>query len=66
MASTNVSTSPLALLDMIDPLNMVAMNQLGEPDVTSISKQDLLSAIAFDKTGKILSVGDRGGRIICF
>ena len=51
---------------MVDPLNMVAMNQLGESDVSTINRLDLLSAVGFDKTGKILSVGDHGGRIICF
>ena len=51
---------------MIEPLNLVAMEQLGEPDPTAISKHDLLSAMAFDRTGDILSVGDRGGRVICF
>lgn len=51
---------------MIEPLNLVAMEQLGEPDPTAISKHDLLSAMAFDRAGRILSVGDRGGRVICF
>ena len=49
-----------------EPLNMLAMSQLGEPDPSAISKHDFLSAIAFDKTGKLLSVGDRGGRVITF
>ena len=53
-------------IDMIEPLNLVAMEQLGEPDPTAISRHDLLSAMAFDRTGQILSVGDRGGRVICF
>ena len=53
-------------MDMIEPLNMVAVEQLGEPDPTAISKHDLLSAMAFDRKGSILSVGDRGGRVICF
>ena len=52
--------------DMTEPLNLVAMEQLGEPDPTAISKHDLLSAMAFDRAGRILSVGDRGGRVICF
>ena len=51
---------------MVEPLNLMAMSQLGEPDPTAISKHDLLSAMAFDPTGQILSVGDRGGRVICF
>lgn len=45
---------------------MQVLSQLGEPDATAISKHDILSAIAFDRTGNILSVGDRGGRVICF
>jgi len=53
-------------IDMIEPLNLVAMEQLGEPDPTAISKHDLLSAMAFDRAGQILRVGDRGGRILCF
>ena len=55
-----------ALNEMTEPLNLVALEQLGEPDPTAISKHDLLSAMAFDRTGQILSVGDRGGRVICF
>ena len=51
---------------MIEPLNLMSMESLGEPDPTAITKQDLLSAIAFDRSGQILSVGDRGGRVICF
>ena len=38
-------------MGMIEPLNLVAMEQLGEPDPTAISKHDLLSAMAFDRTG---------------
>ena len=49
-----------------EPLNMLAMSQLGEPDPSAISKHDLLSSVAFDRTGKLLSVGDRGGRVITF
>ena len=52
--------------EMIEPINLVANQQLGEPDPTAISKHDLLSSIAFDRSGEILSVGDSGGRIICF
>jgi hypothetical protein len=44
----------------------LALNVLGETDPTNITKQDLLSAIAFDKHGTMLSVGDRGGRVIVF
>ena len=53
-------------MDAFEPLNLMSMSQLGEPDPTAISRSDLLSAIAFDRTGQILSVGDRGGRIIIF
>jgi hypothetical protein len=42
------------------------MSILGEPDANSITKQDLLNAIAFDKSGYYLAVGDRGGRVIVF
>lgn len=42
------------------------MSSLGEPDPSSIAKHDLLSACSFDRTGDLLSVGDRGGRIIIF
>jgi len=31
-----------------------------------VSKNDILTAIAFDKTGKYLAVGDKGGRVIVF
>jgi len=60
------ATSHFSATDMIEPLNLTATQQLGEPDPTAIAKHDLLSAVAFDRTGTILSVGDRGGRIICF
>ena len=67
MTDLTTSTSGAgSSIDMIEPLNLVAMSQLGEPDPTQISKHDLLSAMAFDRTGKILSVGDQGGRVICF
>ena len=49
-----------------EPLNLQVLSQLGEPDPTAISKHDVLSAMAFDLTGNILSVGDKGGRVICF
>ena len=39
---------------------------MGEPDPANITKSDLLSAMAFDKQGQMLAVGDRGGRIIIF
>lgn len=47
-------------------LNLLPLNTLGEPDPSNITKQDILSAIAFDKQGQLLSVGDRGGRVIIF
>lgn len=48
------------------PLNLLSLNVLGESDPSNITKQDLLSSIAFDKQGSMLSVGDRGGRVIVF
>ncbi len=50
----------------IKPLAMAAMSCLGEPDASNITKQDILAAVAFDKQGQYLSVGDRGGRVIVF
>ena len=47
-------------------LTQLALNVLGETDPTNITKQDLLSSIAFDKQGQMLAVGDRGGRVIVF
>ena len=44
----------------------MSLNVLGESDPSNITKQDLLSAISFDKQGQMLSVGDRGGRVIVF
>jgi hypothetical protein len=61
--SMNKST---VLTDAIEPLNLLNLNSLGEPDPSNIAKHDLLSAVAFDKSGKFLSVGDRGGRMIIF
>jgi len=54
------------LNEAIEPLNLLNMSSLGEPDPSSIAKHDLLSAISFDRQGTLLSVGDRGGRIIIF
>ena len=65
-ATGGFNTQPSNQVEMIEPLNLVSMSQLGEPDPTAISKHDLLSAMAFDRSGTILSVGDRGGRVICF
>jgi serine/threonine-protein phosphatase 2A regulatory subunit B len=45
---------------------MKGMNILGEPDPANITKQDILQSISFDKKGDLLSVGDKGGRIIVF
>lgn len=42
------------------------INGLGERNESNISKTDILSAIAFDKTGNYLAVGDHGGRVIIF
>ena len=64
--SSGINSSLSKHDDMVDPMNLYAMSQLGEPDPTAISKHDLLSAMNFDRTGDILSVGDRGGRVICF
>ena len=50
----------------VKPLNMLNMSSLGEPDPANITKQDILSALAFDKHGEYLAVGDRGGRVIVF
>ena len=38
--------------------NWVYINGLGERDQKNVSKNDLLTAIAYDKTGKYLAVGD--------
>ena len=66
--SSNYSFSTVcsSTTEMVEPLNMFAMQSLGEPDPSTISRTDLLSAMAFDRTGNILSVGDQGGRVICF
>jgi serine/threonine-protein phosphatase 2A regulatory subunit B len=50
----------------IKPINFQALNTLGEPDPSNITKQDILSSIAYDKQGQLLAVGDRGGRVIVF
>lgn len=39
---------------------------MGERDQKNVSKNDILTAISFDKTGKYLAVGDKGGRVIVF
>ena len=42
------------------------LDGLGEPNSSQITKQDILSAINFDRNGTYLSVGDKGGRVIIF
>lgn len=42
------------------------MTSLGEPDPSVINKKDILSAVAFNATGKLLAVGDHAGRCILF
>ena len=71
MKSNNTTYAPKPLseevLDTeIEPILFQALNTLGEPDPSNITKQDVLSAMAFDKHGELLSVGDRGGRVIVF
>ena len=48
------------------PLKLRALTQLGEPDPSEVTKNDILTAISFNQNGEILSVGDHGGRVICF
>ena len=47
-------------------MGMASLSQLGEPDPANITKQDVLSGLAFDKHGTHLAVGDKGGRVIVF
>ncbi len=47
-------------------MNWVYINGLGERDTTNVTESDILSAIAFDKSGDFLAVGDKGGRVIIF
>ena len=66
-----ITTSPAKTINntsarLAPPPNITALQSLGEPDPSQITKTDLLSAMTFDKTGKYLSVGDRGGRVIIF
>lgn len=49
-----------------EPISWVYSNGLGERDPANITDHDVLSALAFDKTGEYLSVGDNGGRVIVF
>ena len=39
---------------------------LGDLDYQSITPQDHVSALTFDKEGRYLSLGDNGGRVIIF
>ena len=55
-----------ALKQEFSPQKWCNLTTLGEPDPANITKSDLLSAMAFDKQGQMLAVGDRGGRIIIF
>jgi hypothetical protein len=41
-----------------ESLNWVYINGLGERDQSNVSKNDILTAITYDKTGKYLAVGD--------
>ena len=47
-------------------MNWVYINGLGEREQKNVSKNDVLTALAFDKTGNYLAVGDQGGRVIIF
>jgi serine/threonine-protein phosphatase 2A regulatory subunit B len=47
-------------------MNWVYINGLGERETKNVSKNDVLTSLAFDKTGKYLAVGDQGGRVIIF
>lgn len=51
---------------MVNSCNWVYINGLGERDQKNVSKNDILTTINFDKTGKYLAVGDQGGRVIVF
>ena len=48
------------------PIQWVYINGLGERDFDKVSQTDVLSTIAFDKSGEFLAVGDHGGRVIIF
>ena len=47
-------------------LNLTNLTSLGEQDITQITQGDILSALAFDTTGRFLSIGDYQGRCIIF
>lgn len=44
----------------------VYINGLGERESQSVTESDVLTAVAYDKTGEYLAVGDKGGRVIVF
>ena len=50
----------------INPLRWQYMHGFGERDMSVVTNQDILSHISFDRSGKYLGVGDRGGRFIIF
>ncbi len=52
--------------EVYEPGNWVYINGLGERNPANVSETDCLSAVAFDKSGCFLAVGDRGGRVIVF
>jgi len=58
-------TAPQAVA-VTECLNVTNITSLGEQDGTQILQGDILSALAFDTTGKFLSIGDYGGRCIIF
>ncbi len=47
-------------------LSWVYINGLGERESQSVTDSDVLTSVAFDKTGDYLAVGDKGGRVIIF
>jgi hypothetical protein len=47
-------------------MNLLNLCTLGQPDYSKTNDKDVLSAMKFDKTGKLLSVGDKDGRVIIF
>lgn len=53
-------------MEVNECLNFKTLTCLGEQDEKKIQQSDILSSMAFDTTGKYLSVGDYGGRCIIF
>lgn len=43
------TTKAMGLSESVEPLNLLNLSSLGEPDPSSIAKHDLLSAINFDR-----------------